>query len=276
MGLADLPAHLIDLTAEGDPLGVALAAHAATDPQRAPVSSSEPRPTPDDVASIRQALGGVVDVPLPEPAALGTADVIQLFAGRRSQRDLTGRPISLDQLAALLRHSAGVNEFRTQYGVGHLYRRPTPSGGGLNSVDVYLLAANVDGLGRGTYRYAPAEHGLVRLGDDDPTWVVGECVQPEEWVYQASAVLVLVANLRRLLWKYGTFSDRLALLDSGALVHALYLTATAVGLGGCALGADGGRELQQVLGLDADQIVTSLFPVGTPPVASRPGDAADR
>ena len=62
-----------------------------------------------------------------------------------------------------------------------------------------------------------------------------------------------MAIFQRLRWKYRERTYRYALLEAGHVGQNLYLTATALGLGACAVGAFLDDELNGLLGLDGEQ-----------------------
>jgi SagB-type dehydrogenase family enzyme len=63
-------------------------------------------------------------------------------------------------------------------------------------------------------------------------------------------LLLLVARFGRLQYKYSGMAYAAALKDVGVLFQSFYLTATAMGLGGCALGGGDALAFEQASGLD--------------------------
>src|ERR1700761_3598765 len=75
------------------------------------------------------------------------------IAQRRSARQFSGEPISLEQLSRLLHFSYGVTDQRNRY-------RAVASGGALYPLELYVVSSRVDGLAPGVYHYDPALHSL--------------------------------------------------------------------------------------------------------------------
>ena len=70
---------------------------------------------------------------------------------------------------------------------------------------------------------------------------------------QANVCFVISALFQRTRWKYHERTYRYVLMEAGHLGQNLYLAATALGLGACAVGAFFDDTLNQLLGLDGEQ-----------------------
>ncbi|CAM5634595.1 hypothetical protein SFUMM280S_08851 [Streptomyces fumanus] len=91
----------------------------------------------------------------------------EVLADRRCVRDFAPVPLPLDRLGVLLARAARV---RGRIGPHRLQqtRRPSPSGGGRHSIEVYVVAREVSGLAPGAYHYDPFDHALHRLPPPRP------------------------------------------------------------------------------------------------------------
>lgn len=184
-------------------------------------------------------------IPLPSPEdfrGLYTEDAIQR---RRSVRDYSGQPMTREELSRLLYYTGGINAERW----GHKLRS-APSAGALYPIEVYPVVHQVEGLKPGLYHYAVRDHALelLRAGD-----LQGEIVRHglmQEFLGQANLVLVLTAIFQRLRWKYQERTYRYALLEAGHLGQNVYLAATSMGMGACAVGAFLDDDLNAMLGVD--------------------------
>ena len=96
-----------------------------------------------------------------------------VIRSRRSFRDYSGRPISLEQLATVLYHAQGITGKMELRGIPKtvtfedddaLYVRAAPSGGGLYPISLYVFAMGIKDLERGAYRYVPEHHALKQIG----------------------------------------------------------------------------------------------------------------
>jgi SagB-type dehydrogenase family enzyme len=120
----------------------------------------------------------------------------------------------------------------------------------LYPIEVYLVIHRVEGLKPGLYHYAVQNHALELLRTGD---LRGETVRHglmQEFLGQANLVLVLTAIFQRLRWKYQERSYRYALLEAGHLGQNVYLAATSMGMGACAVGAFLDDDLNAMLGID--------------------------
>jgi SagB-type dehydrogenase family enzyme len=183
--------------------------------------------------------------PLPppgDPRGLLTEEAIRR---RRSRRDYLDRPITLDELSRLLYHTDGINDERwgTQL-------RAAPSAGALYPIEIYVVVHRVDGLAPGLYHYAFRDHALHRLREGDLRAQIVTHGLAQAFLGQAGVVLVFTAVFQRLRWKYQERAYRYALLEAGHLGQNLYLSATSMGMGACAVGAFRDDGLNALLGVD--------------------------
>lgn len=190
-------------------------------------------------------------VPLPEPK-LGRLSLADVITRRRTIRDYAADPISLDELAALLFYSAGVTGWE-----GGWPLRATPSAGGLQPIEVYVYANRVAAVEKGIYRYDFIRHRLEGISLGNYSASLASAAMDQEHVARAAAVFILTAYYARTRWKYWKRALRYVLLDAGAVMEHLYLVATALGLGACAVGAFYDEEICGLLRLDC----RSEFPV---------------
>jgi SagB-type dehydrogenase family enzyme len=188
---------------------------------------------------------------LPRPAA-PEARLFDAIAGRFSCRRFRAEPVPLDALALLLHAGYGVLR-RTRMGPLEFLDRPVPSGGGLYPLELYALVRNVEALECGIYHYVPIAHGLEQLRD-----VLVPCAL-QEYLFMgqpvacdAGVVLLIAADVQRLLRKYGDRGYRYILFEAGHVAQNLNLMAGALCLGSCNLGGFFDQELGHLLQLDAE------------------------
>lgn len=181
----------------------------------------------------------------------------EAIARRRSCRSYTGDPIELEDLAALLRGAAGITgraEAELAGGVTvPLHFRATPSGGGLYTIDVYVAAARVNGLGRGVYRYNPTLDALVEAGTEGDLDALLRCFSvPDEVisVSRAGAVFLLVGHPWKAMRKYGDRGMRFVFMEAGAIAEHINLASGALGLGSVDCASIYDDEVHQVMNLD--------------------------
>ena len=172
----------------------------------------------------------------------------KLLRERHSTRDFDERaPIKLAELARLLDHAARVQFKWTSpldlgdgtFGPDFEYtRRPYPAAGSTYELELYLAVGQCDGLARGFYHYDAERHALVPI--EVRTDALESLFAGATFAMAApSAPQILVtiaARFDRVAWKYSAIAYSLIMKDVGVLLQTLYLAATDLDLGGCAIG----------------------------------------
>jgi SagB-type dehydrogenase family enzyme len=190
----------------------------------------------------------------------------RLLRARASRRDYGGRPLSLDQLGTLLHYSYGIRKRIVAYNRRGFPVRFTPSSGGLQSTELYLIVNAVHDLPQGLFHYAPDDHAVELLSQGNMRRTMVQLCLQQEWVHYASVILALTCVPERVVWKYGARSYRCMQLDAGFLGQSLYLATNALSLRGTAVAGFIEDAVDQVLGLDGhNEFTTLLFVIGTKP-----------
>ncbi|RST14017.1 SagB/ThcOx family dehydrogenase [Streptomyces sp. WAC05374] len=178
-------------------------------------------------------------IPLPGAGGADSRPLATVLAERRTIRGYAPHPVPLSSLAAFLERAARVR--------GHLpplayqqTQRPTPSGGARHSLEIHVLARDVDGLEPGAYHYDPFGHVLDRLAP----WDDGLTALQQRFVVAPTGMdapppisLYLTSCAERTAWKYSRLVLALIYRDTGCLLQTLCLTATDLGLAACPVGA---------------------------------------
>ncbi|PRX60682.1 SagB-type dehydrogenase family enzyme [Nonomuraea fuscirosea] len=224
------------------------------------------------------AAGSAMDLPLPDLERVLAADpkLTEVLRARRSVRDHDAeRPITAGQLAEFLYRCAATSDHPTPY--GDRPRRAYPGGGGIHELELYVVAHQVDGLEPGTYHYDGYGHRLEPLGRKaGAERVLLDAARSMSGARARPQVLLLVtARFERLMWVYEGLAYALILKNLGVLVQTMYLVATAMGLGGCALGSSAPRAFQRISGADPlREDVVGEFMLGTVAVEHQTGGDA--
>jgi len=184
----------------------------------------------------------------------------RMLKERHSTREFDdARPITLAELAQLLDSAARIrakwSSSLDMDGGGpeiSYAARPYPSGGAAYELELYLSVANCEGLVRGFYHYDADEHALTPIIVRSPD--LEAQLAAAEFAMGASAVpqflITIAARFGRVSWKYSSVAYSLILKDVGVVFQTLYLTATALGLGGCAIGTNNIELFSKVTGLE--------------------------
>ena len=183
-----------------------------------------------------------------------------LLDQRHSIRDFDDEhPITLAELAALLQTAARVRAKWTapsdmgEEGLEVSYAsRPYPSGGAAYELELYLAVDKCGGLARGFYHYDADRHALTPIEVcpqdldaqlSDAEFAIGASGLPQ-------VLIAIAARFGRVSWKYSSVAYSLVLKDVGVLTQTLYLAATDMGLGGCAIGTNNIDRFAQMTGLE--------------------------
>jgi SagB-type dehydrogenase family enzyme len=193
--------------------------------------------------------GTPVDLqPLTTTASEPASPFARLLGERRSVRDFDqARPITLAELATLLDSAARVRSKWSSpldFGDGNVgpdiefTSRPYPSAGSAYELELYLAVNSCDGLARGYYHYDADRHVLVpieaRMQELEALFSAASFAMDAPASPQV--LITIAARFNRIAWKYSAIAYSLILKDVGVLLQTLYLTATDMGLGGCAIG----------------------------------------
>ena len=197
----------------------------------------------------------LLNLPPPDRAALPQT-LQEVLLRRRSVRSFVPRALPLAVVSQLLWAAQGMT---TVDG-----RRTAPSAGALYPLELHLVAARVEGLAAGVYRYVGKPHQL-RLG-------IAEAVMPalagaalsQQAVAGAAAVVVIAAVEERTARKYGTRASRYVTFEAGAASQNLALQAIAQGLGTVVIGAFDDAAVARVLRLPTGERAVVLMPIGVP------------
>jgi SagB-type dehydrogenase family enzyme len=131
--------------------------------------------------------------------------------------------------------------------------RPYPAGGGLYELELYAAVNLCANLRPGLHHYDPMRHSLTRLcgRTAEVAGLLRDAAEstaiPEESV---QVLLILAARFPRVAWKYESIAYALMLKHVGVVFQTMYLAATAMGLGPCAVGCGDADLFARAAGTD--------------------------
>ena len=184
----------------------------------------------------------------PATPSKAISPVADLLRQRHSTRDFDDQqPIKLSELARFLECTARIQtKWKSRLDLGDVSpeveyaERPYPSGGSAYELELYLSVANCEGLPRGFYHYDAERHALVPIGAGARE--LEALLRAAEFAMDAPAepqiLITIAARFGRVSWKYSGIAYSLILKDVGVLIQTLYMMATDMGLGGCAIGTN--------------------------------------
>jgi SagB-type dehydrogenase family enzyme len=192
----------------------------------------------------------------PNPDAL--LPVAKLLRERHSTRNYDDlRPITLAELSQFLDGTArvlprpgGVGEPGESGPLEKTYR-PYPCAGAAYELEVYLAISNCEGLDPGFYHYDAGAHALVRIEvpAKELKAMLARGASAMGVHTPPQALITIAARFGRISWKYGAIAYSLILKDAGILTQSLYLMASGMGLGGCAIGLSNIEQFEKMTGI---------------------------
>lgn len=245
--------HLASRTLDGDTFR-----SAAQDAAVLRAKQSQPPP----VKSYPSVAGEEISLPRVQLPAAGFSDVVHRRRSTRWFDERTGVP--LESFAALLQWTAGATGEVQVASLGTALMKTVPSGGARHPVEVYPVVRNVAGVPAGVYHYSVLRHALRRIGDPVSEEELQHWCGGQPHAASAGCLLLYAAVLERTVWKYPSArAYRALLLDAGHLSHAVYLTATALGLGVFFTAATRDEPVERALGLSWEgEVFLGLSGVG--------------
>jgi len=197
-------------------------------------------------------------VQLPEPDLSRPANLWQCLAKRRSERDYTTDPLSIEELSRLMWAAQGV----TARAGTHLLRT-APSAGALYPFETYLYIDRVEDVTQGLYHFNVADFSLECLQDGNFNQLITAACLGQPVVRRAPVVFIWTAMMLRCMVKYRDRAMRYIPMDLGHVCQNVQLAATAMDLGSCPIGAFYDDDINELLGVDGEEeAVLYLITVG--------------
>ena len=147
--------------------------------------------------------------PLPAPREAAGRSLAETIAKRGSTREFSGEAISVEALSSALYHAT----------------RGVPADVPAGLVDLYLNVHAVTGLEPGAYAYDRVAHALVSLRAGDVREASAFLCLEQALGGTSSATVFFLADLARVLERWGNRGYRLANLEAGLIGGRLYLGA---------------------------------------------------
>jgi SagB-type dehydrogenase family enzyme len=198
-------------------------------------------------------------IKLPEPST-PAADIWRCLLERRSVRNYSSGHIQAEFLSSLLWAAQGITAKAGRY-----LLRTAPSAGALYPIETYVCINSCDSLKAGLYHYEVSS-GLLELlkagsfGESLSASAFGQTM-----CQKAPVVFIWSAIPRRTMAKYGSRGIRYIFMDVAHICENLLLTAHALELEACPIGAFFDDEVNDLLGLDGiEETVIYMASVGHP------------
>ena len=160
---------------------------------------------------------------------------------RRSATTLSAEMPSRSILSRVLGLSHGIS--------GNNHFGPTPSAGGLQALELYVVACEPGWLPAGVYHYDRAGHHLSQLAPQATRDDWKTRVPSLELVQGGSLLWILAGDAERVSRKYGERTSRFLLLEAGHLMQNLCLMSASQGCVTLPLGGFFERDIARALQL---------------------------
>jgi SagB-type dehydrogenase family enzyme len=201
---------------------------------------------------------GAPRISLAPPETKGGPSLWETMSARRSVRDFSERPMTLNEMSQVLWAAQGVTGH-----TGGFVLRTAPSAGALYPVETYASVFNVDGVEPGIYHHDVQGAALERLQAGDFRRETARAALQQGFVAESAFTLIWTAVFPRAAWKYGQRTYRYVYLDAGHIAQNAALAATALGLGSCQIAALFDDEVNALVGADGiEESVLYMTSVG--------------
>ena len=201
-------------------------------------------PTPDNSEIIQ----------LPEPRLNSDVSLEESLYNRRSTRNYSNEPVTIQEVAQLLWAAQGITD-----AAGH---RAAPSAVASYPLSIYIVAGNVPEIMDGVYIYDPVDHSMKRSIDGDIRNELAVASMGQASVRQGAVSFVVTVDYGKMAARFGDKGERFGTLEAGHAAQKLCLQATALDLGLVTAGAIYDDQVVEVLDLPENLTPLYVIPVG--------------
>lgn len=177
---------------------------------------------------------------------------------RRSTRAYSGANLTLEELNHLLDFVYQPHHYLDQS------LDPLPDYFDLSLIETFIAISGVDGLEEGCYYYAPKAEELRQIRFKNFRRELHMLCLGQDLGRDAAAVLFHTADLKQAVARYGDRAYRYLHLDAGHLGQRLNLAAIRMGLGVSGIAGFFDDQVNEVLGIPADEAVLYITTLGRP------------
>lgn len=208
----------------------------------------------DNFSDISSSPGNTLIINLPDPLLDGNISLESALNKRRSVREYTEEPLTIDQLSQLLWAAQGIT--------GSGSRKTAPSAGALYPLEILVSADNVTGLDFGIYRYVSEDHSLLLIEYGVHNSQLSKAGLDQSAIADAPVCIIITAVFDRITGRYGDRGINYAYVEAGHACQNVLLQAVSLNLGAVPIGAFSDRDISRILQLDNKETPIYLVPVG--------------
>lgn len=195
-----------------------------------------------------------VTVSLPEPRYDSDVSLEESLLARRSVREFSSEPLSLEIISQLLWAAQGITDK-----AGH---RTAPSAIAIYPLSIYVVVGNVPEIVPGVYIYDPSDYSIERIIDGDIRDSLSEAAMGQTSVRQGAVSFVITADFGLVMSRFGEKGERFATLEAGHATQNLCLQAAALDIGVVTAGAIDDEKIAAVLELPDNLTPLYVVPAG--------------
>jgi SagB-type dehydrogenase family enzyme len=186
-----------------------------------------------------------------DPIEPNAASLSETIYNRRTIREITDQPLSLDRLGRVLIDTNGVTGKEENAGIS-LMLRSSPSGGALYPTEIYVFCNNVVNAPSGLYHFNSLTMELVLIAPEQSGEELAHICCDQSLAKTVPAVIIFTSVIQRSLRKYGARGYRYALLEIGHAAQNMLLSCSAYGLACMTTGGFYDDQLNMFLGVDGN------------------------
>ena len=188
-------------------------------------------------------------IQLPEASETLDVYISDVIKNRVSHRKFVPQILSQNTLSDILFYSFGA---KNNHSYDFMQSYAYPTAGGFNSLRIYLILNNIEGIKQGVYQYIPNQNALynqnVAFSYDDYSFITGS----SDLALNSSFSVHIVGDMNYIGRKYGDRAYRFMNLEAGHAMQNLYLILTALELGIVASGGFYDYNFLEKIGLLED------------------------
>lgn len=197
--------------------------------------------------------GVTIKLPVPDLSILLHRDMSLTAAieSRRSIREYSIIPLTKNQVGEFLYRTARIRYEYTNE-LGDFVSKPYPGGGACYESEFYITVNACSGIPRGIYYYDAKEHllCLIQEPNNEMEGLLEEATIATARLGTPQILITLASRFNRFNWKYSSMSYAAQLKNVGVIYQTMYLVATAMNIGGCALGVGNTDRFCKIMGLN--------------------------
>lgn len=197
-------------------------------------------------------------IQLPSPILKGTISVEEAVNARRTRRDFSDQPLTLEEWGQILWAAQGITSD------GNIKKRTAPSAGALYPMELYLILGKglSNSLSAGIFHYVPTKHALEQISDKNFAKGVAEASLHQSWMAEAPGMILITAEYSRITGKYGKRGIRYAHIEAGHVAQNCLLQAESLNLNVGIVGAFQDQELMDLLPIPKEHEPILILPIG--------------